>query len=146
MLDIIKFATLKLSFLREKSSFNEDAADLLIQNNLYAPSVHCSYYSCFQFLKYTLKTYKKSNYDLIETNSLAYPRGSHTYIIDNVLSEFRKKVLDNKEYAKLKRTLSDLKEFRTRSDYYNIEISIDEAEKCQSFNKSIKQEIKSKLK
>lgn len=37
--------------LKNKSEFNLEAADLLIKSGLYAPSVHCSYFSCFQLVK-----------------------------------------------------------------------------------------------
>ena len=52
-----------MSKLRQESDFNIDAASALLKQNLFAPSVHCSYYSCFQFLKYTIKEFFEEDYE-----------------------------------------------------------------------------------
>jgi hypothetical protein len=134
-----------VSYLREKSGFNISAAEELINNSIYASSVHCSYYGCFQFLKYTIKNYKNFSYDYIENECFNYAGGTHGYIIDTCLNEYRKKVNLN-SYKDLKRNIKDLKEFRISSDYYNLEISIDQGEKSLSLSKSIIAEIKKTLK
>ncbi len=135
-----------MSYLQQKSLFNQDAAELLIKNHMYASSVHCSYYSCFQFLKFTLKNYTATDYSTIELNCKTSPLGTHGYIINGILNEYRKVETNNREYSRIKRFLTDLKEFRITSDYYNVEIKIDEAEKSHSFSHQIKDAIKTKLK
>nr|MDA3854277.1 hypothetical protein [Bacteroidales bacterium] len=70
-----------MSKLKEKSNFNLDAAELLIVRNLYAPSVHCSYYSCFQQLKYIVKDFCGKDYETQNVEIAQSPQGSHDYVI-----------------------------------------------------------------
>ncbi len=121
-----------------------DASTLLIKEGFYAPSVHCSYYGCLQFLKYTLKTFLGTSYEDIESQS-AKTVGSHKYIINNILLNYRNKV-GIREYKDIKRSLLDLTEFRIQSDYENKQIIIDQSEKALTLSKSIIEEIKKKLK
>lgn len=69
-----------MSYLKEKSNFNIDSAKELIDKSLYAPSVHCSYYGSFQYMKYTLKKYKNWTYEYIEEECLNCRNGTHGYI------------------------------------------------------------------
>lgn len=134
-----------MSNLIQKSNFNIDAAEKLIIDSLHAPSVHCSYYGCFQFLKHTLKNYKKITYEFIEDECKAYSGGTHGYIIDKCLNEFRSKV-DFNTFKEVKRNIKDLKSFRIDSDYFDIAIIIDESEKALALSKGIITEIKKALK
>ena len=43
--------------LKNKSEINSDAAKLLHDKNYYAPSIHCSYYSCLQLMIYSLNSH-----------------------------------------------------------------------------------------
>lgn len=68
-----------MSKLKAKAEFNIDAAQLLIDKSLYAPSVHCSYYSCFQLMKYTMKEIFGITYDeLAQRVSVKTTGGTHT--------------------------------------------------------------------
>ena len=70
-----------MSKLKEKSEFNFDAAQLLIDNYLYAPSVHCSYYSCFQLMKFTMNNFFGIGYDELNTRiSVSTSGGTHSYV------------------------------------------------------------------
>ena len=71
-----------MSFLNNKSDFNLEGAKLLIENSLYAPSVHCSYYSVFQKLKYKYTTKASISYDELTQNIFADKRNTHKYVID----------------------------------------------------------------
>ena len=62
-MQIKKQQVCRMTKLKQKSEFNFDAAKVLIDTNLYAPSVHCSYYSCFQLMKFALKDFCGINYD-----------------------------------------------------------------------------------
>lgn len=135
-----------MSIIKEKSSFNIDSAKELINKRLFAPSVHCSYYGSFQFMKHTLKTIRNVTFEEIELDCVNYRGGTHGYIIDNTLSELRKKISNNREYAGIKRIIMDLKKFRIDSDYYNIQIVIDDAEKSLEYSEKIIHVIKSNLK
>lgn len=131
-----------MSYLEQKSNFNIDSAKELISLSYYAPSVHCSYYGCFQFMKYSLKNYNGTSYQEIEQNCLSYPRGTHGYIIDNILTILKNKIRDTTEYANIKRKIKDLKAFRVKSDYLNLQILNDDASKSLDFSESIIKTIK----
>lgn len=126
--------------------FNIDSAQELIKMNYYAPSVHCSYYGCFQFMKYTLKNYNQTTYKYIEQECLNSPSGTHGYIINNTLSILKSKIKDNREFANVKRKIKDLKTFRIKSDYFNEQILIDDAAKSLEFSEIIIRTVKTNLK
>ena len=135
-----------MSYLKQKSTFNISSAKELIQLSYYAPSVHCSYYGCFQFMKYTLNNYNETTYLEIENQCLNYSRGSHGYIIDNTLSILKDKIKDNREFANIKRKLKDLKTFRVKSDYLNEQILSDDAGKSLEFSEKIIKTVKNNIK
>ena len=134
-----------MSFIKEKSGFNVDSAKELIKLNYFAPSVHCSYYGSFQYMKYALRKCKNTTYEEIELNSLNYKSGSHGYVIDNILIELRDKIKDTRDFVYIKRIIKDLKTFRTNSDYFNIQILFDDAEKSLKFSEEIINTIKTNI-
>ncbi|SMO77661.1 HEPN domain-containing protein [Saccharicrinis carchari] len=113
-----------MSKLRQKSDFNISAADALLQKNLYAPSVHCSYYSCFQLLKYTIKEFFGEDYEAQAVNIAASQQKTHQHVVNYVSNEL-KGLAGIEESRKFKRTIKDLKQFRTESDYENVEVNSD---------------------
>lgn len=115
-----------MSYLRQKSEFNITAAQFLIEKNLYAPSIHCSYYSCLQLLKVVVKEFIGINYDDQESEISSGKSNSHKYVIDKVLNEIR--IKNRFEYIDMRRNITDLKTFREKSDYYNIEIDISKSQ------------------
>lgn len=134
-----------MSFIKEKSGFNVDSAKELIKLSYFAPSVHCSYYGSFQYMKYALRKCKSTTYEEIELNSLNYRSGSHGYVIDNILIELRDKIKDTRDFVYIKRIIKDLKTFRTNSDYFNIQILLDDAEKSLKFSEEIINTIKTNI-
>lgn len=120
-----------MSKLKEKSLFNIAAAELLISNNLYCSSVHCSYYSCFQLMKFAIKDFFGINYDTLRDQVAQSPRNTHRYIIDYIEGEISKNI-GLKEARQFKHKIKDLKAFREESDYENIEITIDQGRKAYS--------------
>ncbi|MEH0007402.1 MAG: hypothetical protein V6Z82_01600 [Flavobacteriales bacterium] len=104
--------------IREKSELNEAAAELLIRESLHAPAVHCSYYSCFQLMKYTLKSALRISYKRQDRESQNAQGGSHLYVRDHIV----KKLVTRKEKNRFIDKFKDLKHRRKESDYRNIEI------------------------
>lgn len=110
--------------LRQKSDFNISAAEHLINIHLYAPSVHCSYYSCFQLLKYTIKQFFGMDYETIAVNISSSHQKTHQFVINYVYNELVK--FDGiKNSRDFKRSIMELRQFREESDYENIEIDLD---------------------
>lgn len=126
--------------LKQKSEFNAEAAELLIRNNNYAPSVHCSYYSVFQLMKVTMKEFIGVDYDTIDMNVASIKSGEHQYIRNEILNVIRKS--DYSEYSRMSRNLKDLYQFRVDSDYKNIEVNSEKATKAKSLSRDIISYIK----
>ena len=82
-----------MSILKEKSLFNITAAQLLNDNNLFAPSVHCSYYSCLQLMKAAMLEFKGISLKDLEseiTNAKNTKNlNSHSYIIKEICDLLR---------------------------------------------------------
>ncbi len=115
-----------MSKLKQKSEFNIDAADCLIANHLYAPSVHCSYYSCFQLIKYIISYCFNKDYDQQSFEIRSSKQNSHQYVIKLIREELRRNTERNVE-RELIRKIKDLKQLREDADYNNIEIGIEKS-------------------
>ena len=110
-----------MSKLREKSKFNLDAAEVLIKEDLHAPSVHCAYYSCFQRIKCIFPEYFNITYAQIDENVAGMKTSEHNYLIRYLSGQIKTNVGD-KEYRDFSNDIKDLKLFRTNSDYKEIEV------------------------
>jgi uncharacterized protein (UPF0332 family) len=126
-----------LSFLNNKSEFNLEGAQLLIDNNLYAPSVHCSYYSVFQKLKYKYVLNKNISYDDLTQLIILDSRSTHKFVIE----EFCNFIQDRFKKRELKNKINDLKAFRVESDYEDLEINYDKSNLALTKSKEIIREI-----
>lgn len=122
-----------MSKLRQKSDFNIIAANTLLKQNLFAPSVHCSYYSCFQLLKYTIKEFFGVDYEAQAIKISATKLKTHQYVVNYISNELITFV-GKEESRKFKRTIKDLKQFRVESDYENIEVNSEKGNKA--YNKA----------
>ncbi len=118
-----------MSKLKEKSLFNITASKLLIDNNLYCSSVHCSYYSCFQLMKFTMKDFFDVDYSVLGTKISLSGKKTHRYIIDYLENEIHKNA-GLRDARNFKHKIKDLKVFREESDYENVEISIEQGQKA----------------
>jgi uncharacterized protein (UPF0332 family) len=121
-----------MSYLKAKSEFNKSAAELLYDNNLYAPSVHCAYYSCLQLIKFLVKDFMNIDYPDQKIESDQLKQNSHEYVIRKLLNEVHG--LSRFDYIDLRRNIYDLKSFREISDYENQIVDIDLSKK--SINKA----------
>lgn len=115
-----------MPYLKNKSEINIYSAELLHKNNCYSSSTHCAYYSCVQLMKYIICNKIGVNYDkqLTEISQLRSLRakrtGSHNYMIDKIEDSLIS--FDKREAALFINLIEDLKDFREKSDYGNIEI------------------------
>ena len=113
-----------MSKLKQKSEFNIDAANLLIKEAYYASSIHCSYYSCFQLMKFTINDFFGIDYEAQSVEISTSGQHTHQYVINFVSNEL-KRFVGIGESQSFKRTIKDLKQLREESDYENIEVSLD---------------------
>jgi len=126
-----------MSKLRQKSEFNIVAAEHLIKEALYAPSVHCSYYSCFQLLKFTIKDFFGIDYETQSSNIASKKQNTHQYVV-NYISDGLKEFVPFEERRNFKRSIKDLKQFRIESDYENIEVGSDKSNEALRKAKEIR--------
>jgi hypothetical protein len=131
-----------MSYLKQKSDQNIIAAEFLINEGLHAPSVHCSYYGSFQLIKHTLSaffgiSYKKqeSELNVLKQSRGSVRIGSHEYVINRFGEELRD--LSKKEYSSFSRNIKELKAFRNKSDYLNIEVTSKQSERAYRLSEEI---------
>ncbi len=111
----------KMNVLKEKSKFNTDAADLLIKNYLYAPSIHCSYYSCLQFMKHIILNKLGINpVNYASDNGFGSDR-SHETFRDIIIKDLKNR--QKREWREFNTQFGQLKSSRIQSDYDEIEIN-----------------------
>jgi hypothetical protein len=113
-----------MSGMEYKSKENFFAANLLMENEMYTASIHCLYYSCFQFSKYVLK---KFGLDYGSQEKESKGKDTHFYIINNT-----SKKIDTKshiDFLDFEKNMSNLKRLRKKSDYSVDVITKTEAEK-----------------
>lgn len=135
--------------LKNKSILNLDAAEVLIKSPNYhhCASVHCSYFSCLQVLKYILLTILNEKEEEIYTkrNAGIYKLGEHEYFIQRIHEQF----LQGKDYQNasvFKNKIIELKSIRVVSDYKNDSIEIDKSDYALSLAKEILTLLKRKFK
>ncbi len=127
-----------MSNLRRKSDFNISAAEILLEKTLYVSSVHCSYYSCFQLLKYTIKAFNGIDYEDQAEEISRTKQNTHQYVISFIDSQLGRfvSICERREFI---RKVKDLKQFRIEADYEDVEVSMDKGQKALQ----IAQEIRS---
>lgn len=115
-----------MSFLKSKSEFNLDAAKVLIDDyNYYAPSVHCSYYGCFQFIKYKLNKIGVSNEQMEIDIQLSKQGGGRKHSNQYPIKLMIDKIRGKSDVVKAKQVSDKIKllyTYRVSSDYHDVEV------------------------
>src|ERR1700742_111285 len=107
-----------MNVFKDKAHFNREAAELCLKNTLYAPSVHCSYYSCIQYILYILFDKLKMTEQKFNEKKHYYKTGTHACAIKLIGNDlFDKEQSAYKDFQKL---IPELKDLREKSDYTNI--------------------------
>ncbi len=127
-----------MSYLKNKSEFNIDGAELLIDNYLFAPSIHCSYYSVFQLMKYIYCTKNNITYEEYSLVAKNQKGSSHNHLIRN-FCDLNSNI---RERRFLKRKIDDLKASRIKSDYDNFQVDLEFSNKALRKAKELLIEIK----
>lgn len=128
-----------MSVLIEKSDMNQEAAQLLHRKEMYAPAIHCSYYSCLQILKHIwlYHSYKSET-------ELKSEKNSHKALINNA-EDFLKKQKDEELPRLVVNLCLDLKSSRVKSDYSTNKISKEVSSKALNDSKSAIIKLKAAL-
>lgn len=128
-----------MSELLKKSQANKDAAQLLYEELLYAPSVHCSYYSFLQAAQdFINSTLKLTNEQLIKKHSTKAARATTHVAIRNELSDIIRKHL-RLQAPLFQKKVQMLVQRRVDSDYTQIPIGYLEARYAKSESEELKE-------
>lgn len=134
-----------MSNLENKSELNIFAAKILIENNIYPPSVHFSYYSCIQLLKFKMNVFFGVTYEQLAIDISSHSKlNTHEYIISYITEELKKN-LSVQAGQDFKRAIKELKFFRIKSDYEDLEINRPSSEKAFELAERIRNLIKENL-
>jgi uncharacterized protein (UPF0332 family) len=125
-----------MPIIANKSDFNLQAAEELIKKDLYAPSVHCSYYGCFQKMKSILSQRLSISYEKIDHAVVTSKHSEHVFIRETILKDLERK-LNSCMLRKLGTSIKSLYQFRINADYKNMEILSDTATKAMCVSNDV---------
>ena len=112
-----------MTHLRNKSKDNLKGAKTLQFNKIYAPSVHCSYYSNIQLMLHILQSDFKKTEKQIDAESKKGSKDEHGF--HNWLKSQIARELFSRNYKVLRdfnNFFGQLKALRVKADYKNFEI------------------------
>lgn len=127
---------------KKKSEENLSAADLLIINNMYTSSVHCSYYAGLQFSKYVLANKCGIGYEDQEQNSKG--KDSHYFVSDNT-GRALDRMGEHIGFIDYNKFFNKLKKLRKKADYSEELIKCNEAKKAYDYADKLICLLKTKL-
>ena len=114
-----------LSKLKNKSSENIEAADILNKNGLFSSSVHCSYYSCYQLMEhFLLRETLRNQFDEFRRNNRNPPHSCYQLMQHFLLRKELKNKFDKFEKNKNKSSHSLLSTYGTFFVRKNIKRTI----------------------
>lgn len=138
--------------LRDKAITNLDAASVLkeLPNRHHCSSVHCSYYSCFQAIKYIiLSDFGLTDSDIIQNretesyilNGRRVQPSEHDYLIRYIHKSIisLKQLKDAQEFNE---SISKLKSLRNNADYKPIIIEKDKSDSALNYAETVHKILK----
>lgn len=105
-----------MGVLIKKSDENISSAKLLIENNCYASSVHCSYYSSVQIMIHLLLNKFGYTPEKLEADAKSQFKGSHIFARD-VIRDKMKDLGIRFKAQEFYREIGELKNKREQADY-----------------------------
>lgn len=124
--------------MKQKALKTLDAAQKLINAQLYTQSVHCSYYAILQYMKYMLATTTVRPIPYAQQNDQP-SMDSHTYI----LREVRSRLSNNTSIqVKFEQSVQNLRHLRVEADYTIKEFTAEESAEARQFADGIITKLK----
>lgn len=131
-----------MSELLKKHQQSCDAAESLIGEKLFAPAVHCAYYSCVQLLTYVF-LHKIPGINVADFhNTMETQGGTHNYLRKEMKRELLKRQVGRTQADEFANNLLDLKEKRVEADYKDVSISSAESREARRVSEEINTLIK----
>ncbi|MBE7661510.1 hypothetical protein [Tenacibaculum finnmarkense] len=127
-----------MSNWKEKSTQNQKSAGTLINNKLYSPSIHCSYYSNIQLMLHILlNDFEKSEarIDAESQQGSIDEKGFHNWLKNIITRElFGRDFMSVRDFNNF---FGQLKSLRIKSDYKNMLIIESRAKNGLDLSKKI---------
>jgi hypothetical protein len=115
-----------MSALIDKSDQNIAAAlELRTNLNLYAPSIHCAYYSCVQLMIDVLINDFGIPDNQIEDKARAENTGSHAFASNKIFQDIKQTGKNFREASNFNNDVQNLRRRRTNADYHEFVVSED---------------------
>ena len=116
-----------MDILLNKSKASLEASTLLHDEELYASSVHCSYYSTVQLMRHVLFNIFGEDENEFDNRKEVKSAGSHNYLINFFRNKITKPI-SGRDFAN---GLRDLKELRKNADYKQKVILLSESKEAR---------------
>jgi len=136
-----------MSELLKKASSNFSAAELLIENENYPPSIHCAYYSCLQIILFLINS-KLSRAWISYQDGLDASKALNQQIqkqsLHNLYISFIKQDINKTDASTQRKFSTDigiLKKYRNDSDYIDVEITDNIADKSIELARNINTQL-----
>ena len=130
-----------MSILENKSNENHAAGLILINQNHFSSSVHCSYYSCIQLMKHILLFNEGKTEEELFAMQKSASQNLHEFLINHFISQLR----ENNVYTLYRDSigkLGQLKVLRNNSDYKEIVIDETKARLASDLSLKILKDLK----
>jgi uncharacterized protein (UPF0332 family) len=128
--------------LLSKSEWNFLAAKLLIEKEYPNSSVHCSYYSCVQLMRYILMEKYGQTIESIYSSSKDEKGGSHEALINMFIKHLRGL---NFNFREFNTEIQEIKSYRNEVDYKYLEVNKDTAREIRRKAESVRVFLKQKF-
>lgn len=108
--------------LKQKSEDNLKAANLLVNGvePYCCSSIHCSYYSVIQLMKYILCSKCAIDYDKQDEEKSSLKLGTHVYVFNKIFELTPNFTHSEEDIHKIYKNFEKLKKYRIESDYKNL--------------------------
>jgi len=108
-----------MTILLNKSKESIEASEFLKNENLFASSVHCSYYSCIQLMRHILFNIQNEDENTFDNGQNINQAGSHNYLLSILTNDLKNHEIDIRTFRNQFRNIKDL---RKNADYKQLVI------------------------
>lgn len=129
---------------KQKSESNFEAATRLIDTSFPNPSVHCSYYSCVQYIFHVMKDHFGMDVEYIQNQSVSSVNrlGTHRWVQNEIFNSLGQR--DKVAASNFNDYIGRIKAYRVKADYQFGLVGNKEASKAQKLASNILTILKEK--
>lgn len=128
-----------MNILLKKSTSSLEASSLLKDEEHFASSVHCAYYSCIQLMRHILFNCYNIDETIFDSSANTNSTGSHMYLMNELTKLIHGK---NFEIREFKSNFRNIKYYRKKADYQQIVIFQKDSNNAYSIALNINRTLK----